>query len=207
MKHFVKKLLRSLAKFFCSACVVEGCNRAVRFWVTNAYAKRFQSVGERFHLGKNPTFRGQQYISVGDDFSAGDGLLIEAWDSYQEQRFAPQIRIGNSVNCSNYVQISAIDSVTIGNNVLMGQCVYISDNSHGKWDTEDLKLPPAQRPLVSKGPVHIGNNVWLGRCVTVLSGVTIGDNCVIGANSVVTKDIPANCMAAGAPAKVIKHIS
>lgn len=206
MKRFVKKLLYSLTRFFCSAYIVEGCSRIVRFWVTNAYAKRFRSVGDRLHLGKNPSFRGQQYISVGDDFSAGDGLLMEAWDAYRDQTFTPQICIGNGVNCSNYVQISAIDRVTIGDHVLMGQCVYISDNNHGKWNAEELRLPPTQRPLTSKGPVSIGNNVWLGRCVTVLSGVTIGDNCVIGANSVVTKDIPPNCMAAGVPAKVVKRL-
>lgn len=203
----VKKLLRAIAGCLYSIRLAEFCSRMVRFLTANAYAKRFRSVGEDFHLGKNPSFRGQQYMHIGDDFSAGDGLLIEAWDSYCGQRFTPEIFIGDHVNCSNYVQISAIDNVTIGNNVLMGQCVYISDNSHGKWEREDIELPPAQRPLTSKGPVHIGNNVWIGRCVSVLSGVTIGDNCVIGANSVVTRDVPANCMAAGVPAKVIKRLS
>ena len=69
-----------------------------------------------------------------------------------------------------------------------------------------IGVPPARRKLDSKGPVMVGDNVWIGRCTTILSGVDIGDNCIIGANSVVTGDIPANCVAAGCPAKVIKRL-
>jgi maltose O-acetyltransferase len=58
----------------------------------------------------------------------------------------------------------------------------------------------------AKGPVIVGNNVWLGRNVAVLPGTTIGDGSVIGANSVVSRDIPPNCFAAGAPARVIRKL-
>ena len=82
----------------------------------------------------------------------------------------------------------------------------ISDNAHGKNIIEQLKLPPRQRPLYTKGPVVIGNNVWIGNNACILSGVTIGDGAVIGANSVVTHDVPAYSVAAGIPAKIIKQL-
>ena len=69
-----------------------------------------------------------------------------------------------------------------------------------------IDIPPAKRSLTSKGPVKIGKNVWVCRQVTILSGVSIGENSIIGANSVVNKDIPPNCVAAGNPAVVVKTI-
>ena len=78
--------------------------------------------------------------------------------------------------------------------------------SHGILSLENANIPPSKRQLVSKGEIVIGNNVWLGDKVTILGGVHIGDNVIIGTNSVVTKDIPANAMAAGVPARVLKQI-
>ena len=93
----------------------------------------------------------------------------------------------------------------IGDNFLSGKWVTIVDNGHGETNQELLESP-SQRKLFSKGPVIIGKNVWLGDKVTVLPGVTIGDGVVVGANSVVTKDIPAYSVACGNPAKVIKTL-
>ena len=68
-------------------------------------------------------------------------------------------------------------------------------------------MHPEDQPLYSKGVVTIGNNVWIADKVTILSGVTIGDNSMIGANAVVTHDIPSGVIAAGVPARVIRQIS
>ena len=68
-------------------------------------------------------------------------------------------------------------------------------------------MHPEDQPLYSKGVVTIGNNVWIADKVTILSGVTIGDNSMIGATAVVTHDIPAGVIAAGVPARVIRQIS
>ncbi|MNY78908.1 Galactoside O-acetyltransferase [compost metagenome] len=68
-------------------------------------------------------------------------------------------------------------------------------------------MPPAKRRLYSKGPVIIEDNVWLGEGVVVLPGVTIGENSIVGANAVVTKSIPKNCVAGGNPARIIREIS
>ena len=83
--------------------------------------------------------------------------------------------------------------------------VYISDHSHGNISSEDLKIPPAQRPLFSK-PVYIGKNVWIGEGSCILPGVTLGDNVIVGANAVVTHSFPNNCVIAGVPAQIIKKL-
>jgi acetyltransferase-like isoleucine patch superfamily enzyme len=81
---------------------------------------------------------------------------------------------------------------------------FITDSAH-RFD-EPIK-PVTWQGFTTKGPTRIGNNVWCGANVVVTSGVTIGDRCVIGANSVVTTDIPAFSIAAGAPARVIRTIT
>lgn len=172
----------------------------------------FQSIKNQFkNLGSNLSinypfmFKGMDNISIGDDFYSGPNLTIEAWKSYQNDDFSPEIKIGNGVSLLNDCQISCSNKICIGNNVLIGRYVFITDNYHGKSSSEDLMIPPGRRRLYSKGPVVIEDNVWIGRGVSILSGVTIGHSSVVGANSVVTHDIPPNCLAVGSPAKVINR--
>ena len=90
----------------------------------------------------------------------------------------------------------------------MASHVYISDNSHGSYSGDendtDPTIPPIKRSYYV-APVKIGNRVWLGEGVIVMPGVTIGDGAIIGAHSVVNKSIPSNCIAVGAPAKIVKQ--
>ena len=166
--------------------------------------KRFKRVGVGSGVLELPYVKGYDRISLGNHFFCGKDVRFEAWSSYGEQHFSPEIIIGDNVTFTDRCYLSCIDRIEIGDGVLLGRDVFIADNSHG--DITMISLPPAKRPLTSKGAVIIGNNVWIGRQVTILSGVTIGDNSIIGANSVVNRDIPANCVAAGNPAKVVKEI-
>lgn len=167
----------------------------------------FKHIGIGSSVCNIPKIQGAKYIEIGNEFFAGFDVRLEAWDAYGEQRYYPKIRIGDNVAFTDRSYLSCIDRIEIGSGTLLGRDVFIADNSHGSTDSVALGVPPAKRPLTSKGPVIIGNNVWIGRQCTILSGVTIGDNAIIGANSVVTRDVPANCVAAGNPAKVIKYLT
>lgn len=122
----------------------------------------------------------------------------------KEQGVIPEIRIGDGCMIGQYNHITAVRRIIIGNNLLTGRFVLITDNSHGGINREELKIHPAKRDLSSKGEVVIGNNVWIGDKVSILPGVHIGDGCIIGSNSVVTHDFPAFSVIAGSPARLIK---
>jgi acetyltransferase-like isoleucine patch superfamily enzyme len=166
----------------------------------------FASLGEGSNVPAPFIVMNAKYMSVGKGFSTLHNLRIEAWDEFAGEQFSPKIIIGDNVIFNSDVHIGCIDRVEIGDNALLASRIFICDCSHGDITTEALQLPPAKRPLVSKGPVIIGKNVWIGEGVSILSGVTIGDNCIIGANAVVTKSLPANSVAGGIPCKILKQL-
>ncbi len=149
--------------------------------------------------------RGAKYIKWGNNFTSGVNLRIDA-DPLNFVTFSPVLEIGNNVQVNDYVHIGAVEKVIIGNNVLIASKVFISDHNHGNYNgllQSSPKVEPRKRPLFAKAVV-IEDNVWIGEQVSVLPGVTIGEGSIIGANSVVSKNIPANSIAIGSPAKVIK---
>lgn len=166
------------------------------------------------HLGRNSVIGrscrlwggGQKHIRIGDDTIIQRHTILGCWTSYHEQAFSPSITIGNHCNIGEYCHITAINKIVIGDGLLTGRFVLISDNSHGGLSKEEAPVPPASRKLVSKDEVIIGNNVWIGDKATILAGVHVGDNAIIAANAVVTEDVPANCIVAGVPAKIIKRL-
>jgi len=158
-------------------------------------------------LGRNPRIAGVRSIRLGPNFSAADGLWLEAVTEYCGYRYTPQLTIGANCNLSSYVHIACTNRVTIGDGLLSGSGVMISDHAHGQYRGADQTGPesrPAMRRLSNDGVVTIGRNVWLGDGVVVLAGAEIGDGVIIGANSVVNGPIPPNTIAVGAPAKVVR---
>ena len=114
-----------------------------------------------------------------------------------------ELFIDNGVIIGHYAHIFATKCIHICGNVLIADHVYISDNIHGY---EKVNVPIKDQPIVQKNEVRIGENSWLGENVCVI-GARIGRNCIVGANSVVTHDIPDYCVAVGSPAKVIKKFN
>lgn len=167
--------------------------------------KKMKHVGRNVFFSKDAYIVGGKYIEIGDDFSAFSNLRLEAIDKYLHCSYQPFIKIGNNVSFGNDCHIGCINEIIISDGVLLGSHVLINDHSHGKTDFISSQRP-ADRELVSKGPIHIAKNVWICDGVCVLPSVSIGENAIIGANAVVTKDVPANCVAAGNPAKVIKYL-
>ena len=110
--------------------------------------------------------------------------------------------IGKCFNMNSYSRIVAHDKIIIGNNVTIGQFVAILDHDH-KYEVkgEDLQLTGFKT-----APVKIGNNVWIADKCTILKGVTIGNNVVVGANTLIHKDIPNDVVVGGNPFKILKRI-
>ena len=109
------------------------------------------------------------------------------------------IRVGKNVFINTGCTMQDQGGIVIGNGVLLGHRCTIATLNHD--------MDPARRQDLLPAPVHIGDNVWIGANVTILPGVTIGENAVVAAGAVVAKDVPANMVAAGVPAKVIRSVT
>jgi acetyltransferase-like isoleucine patch superfamily enzyme len=114
-----------------------------------------------------------------------------------------RIRIGSGTFLNVAVMVAALELVEIGDHCMFANGCLVTDSDH-RFD--DPERPVPWQGFDSKGPTRIGDNVWCGAGVVVTSGVTIGERAVIGANSVVTGDIPPFSVAAGAPARVLRTI-
>jgi acetyltransferase-like isoleucine patch superfamily enzyme len=132
----------------------------------------------------------------------GEGTLLEphVWLTADGDA---RIRIGQGSFLNIGVMVAAAELVEIGDHCMFANGCFVTDSNH-RFD--DPNRPITWQGFTSKGPTRIRDNVWCGANVVVTSGVTIGERCVIGANSVVTEDIPPHSIAAGAPAKVLRRV-
>lgn len=206
MKFLIEKLFSFLVIFYpprLNALFSSLKQRLYTAWIK----RQLGQVRGKIAINKGLTLVGGKYISIGENVYIAKNCILTAWDKYLGRDFTPKIEIGSNVSLGEYNHITAINEVKIGNGVLTGRWVTVTDNAHGDIDMNSLKLKPSDRPLVTKGPVVIGDRVWIGDKVTILPGVTVGEGSVIGANAVVTKDIPPYCIAGGNPAKIIKQIN
>ena len=133
-------------------------------------------------MGENSSLIVKSYFSIysGSRVSINQGASLILGSGF----------INNNLNLACYEKIEIGNKVAISENV----CIRDSDG-HNIFTSKHIKTQP----------VKIGDKVWIGMNVTILKGVTIGDGCIIAAGSVVNKDIPANCLAGGVPAKILKY--
>lgn len=115
-----------------------------------------------------------------------------------------RISIGEGTFLNVGVMVAAVELVEIGAHCMLANGCFVTDGNH-RFDDPDKPVP--WQGFTTKGPTRMGDNCWLGANVVVASGVTIGERSVIGANSVVTHDIPPYSIAAGAPAKVLRAVT
>lgn len=174
------------------------------YWIKNSIGH----VGESTIIEKPCKIMGggNKNISIGSQTCIQAYSVLGCWAEHNKKHYNPSIIIGEKCSIGEYNHLSSINNITIGDGLLTGRFVIISDNSHGRFSAEDLRIIPGQRELFSKGGIVIGNNCWIGDKATILGGVTIGNNVIVAANSVVTKSIPDNCIVAGVPAKIIKQL-
>jgi acetyltransferase-like isoleucine patch superfamily enzyme len=151
--------------------------------------------------------RNKSNIYLGKGLTTGVGCRIEAFPALKK---GIVLKLGNNIQMNDYVHITAMENVSIGNNVLLASKIYISDCVHGSYagneNDSNPNIAPSKRQLFSK-PVILEDNVWLGEFVSVLPGVKIGKGTIVGANSVVSKSLPEYVIAIGSPAKPIKKFN
>ena len=163
---------------------------------------------ESISLGSGCRIRGLSRLQIGHAFKALNNLWLEAVERDRAGNlYNPSLTIGNDVVFGFGVHVAATNRVHIGNDVLVGSHVFITDHNHGIYKGAGQSSPfepPANRRLTSDAETVIEDNVWIGDGVVILPGAHIGMGSIIGANSIVNGTIPPHCMAAGTPARPIK---
>ena len=157
---------------------------------------------------------GSDRIYVGDNVKIGPGSILKAQNKYpgswmkhpegnhKMQEFDSSITIGNRVTATGGLQIVAFDKITIEDEVLFASNIFICDGFHS-YDRPDI--PYKYQGISNIKQITIKYGSWIGQNVVIMPGVTLGEMSIIGANSVVTRDIPPRCIAVGSPAKIIKR--
>jgi acetyltransferase-like isoleucine patch superfamily enzyme len=146
----------------------------------------------------------REHLSVGRNTIIRPDSYLCPLRMYREQQFSSYISIGNNVYIGDHAFFVAIHSITLEDGCVVSENVYITDNAHG---LHPERGPIMEQPLESKGPVHIGRNSFIGYRACIMPGVTLGEHCIVGANSVVTRSFPGYSMVAGCPARLIKSYS
>lgn len=182
----------------------------------------FSLAGVRF--GKNLQVFNKVYligkgnISIGDDFFFTSGSCINSiCRNIRGAMYVPlpesQIKIGDRVGISSAC-LWANERITIGNDVnIGGDCLIIDNDAHPHNYMKRRKVyveevgKEAYYRIIPTAPVEIGDDVWIGARCQILKGVHIGERSIIAAGSVVTKDVPADCIAGGNPCKVIRRLN
>lgn len=158
----------------------------------------FKSFGRNTHIVRPLRIVGGRYTVIGNNVTLQVGAYLA---TITDVKPSPLLQIDSGCMLGHHMHIICSSKIHIGEKVLMADKVYISDNLHSY---KNIEIPVMDQPLVQLKDVEIGSGTWVGENVCII-GASIGKNCVIGANSVVTKDIPDYTVAVGAPAKPIKR--
>jgi acetyltransferase-like isoleucine patch superfamily enzyme len=161
----------------------------------------FKALGKKSYIDDSLHIMGKKNISLSNNVFVGYKSWLAAIPHTNSQ--VCELLIGSGTRIGNFNHIYATRSIIIGNNVLTADKVYISDNMH---NYEDISIPIIHQNIKQLKTVVIKDGAWIGENVCII-GANVGKNTVIGANSVVTKDIPDYCVAVGSPAKIIKRFN
>ena len=146
---------------------------------------------------------GKNYIHYGKGLTIGRYGRI---DIVVDETAKKKLIIGENCTFGDMLQISVHENINIGNHLLAASRIFITDGNHGDYSSQNPSVPTEipQNRILSSIPVKIGNNVWIGENVSILAGTTIGNGCVIGANTVVKGKFPDNCIICGNPGRIVK---
>lgn len=177
-------------------------NRVLNFFQSRLYyffnKNKYRFLSSKAQIQKLLRVDGKENISI------HKGVIIQkmTWIAAMPLTKAEKchLSIGEGTVIGHFNHIFATGEIEIGKNVLTADKVFISDNKH---DYRQTNIPILSQGIIQLPKVTIGDGSWIGENVCIM-GASVGRNCVIGANSVVTRDIPDYCVAVGSPAKVIK---
>ena len=153
-------------------------------------------------LGKHCLIEADKNLFIGSNSTIGPGSELLVYRSHFSRPLDSELHIGKHVRITARCRITCAGRITIEDDVLVGPDVFITDHNHGIDPEAEGGYSPQDITIRN---VAIEQGVWLGQRVCILPGATIGAHSIIGANSVVTRDIPPYSIAVGAPAGVIKH--
>ncbi len=162
---------------------------------------KYGKLGKGSIIDKGTVIIGKKNIFIGQAVHLQEGARIEAVISFGDMEHKPVIEIGNRCGIGPNLHMSCAKEIVIEDDVLISSNVLITDINH---DFRMINHVPLKQPLEVKA-VHIGTASFIGSGARILPGVHIGKHCVVGANAVVTKDVPDYSVVAGIPAKVIKR--
>jgi acetyltransferase-like isoleucine patch superfamily enzyme len=180
------------------------------------YPRMFKKVGRGFIIGRNVVIRHPYNITIGNNVTIDDNCLIDGRGGegiiFEDgviinrncmiQAKNGHIKLGERTSIGSNSVIVSMSGVEIGKAVLTAGNCYISA---GAYKFDDLETPIMDQQAFSKGPIIIGEHSWFGTGVTVLDGVKIGKGVVIGASSVVNKNVGDNIIAVGIPARFVRY--
>jgi len=174
-----------------------------------SYYHEFANIGKGARLGRFVRIDSPDCVSIGSNVYIGDYTWISSPKlNYQRdeppKELHPRINIRDGTYIGRFTTIACISKIDIGKKVMFSDRCYIGDCYHG-YRKKDI--PIIDQYLYSPGPIGVGDGTWIGINVSILPKVTIGKQCIVGANSVVTKNIPDYHIAAGNPAEVIRRIA
>jgi len=184
------------------------------------YPLIMKQVGKGVIIGRNVVLRHSYQIILEDNVTIDDNCVIDARGGGDDGIIIKNnvlinrncmllakngaINIGDHSSLGSNTVIVSMDGVQIGNSVLMAGGCYLSA---GAYRFDDLDKPVMDQEAYTKGPIRIGSGAWIGTRVTILDGISIGKNAVVGASALVITDVPDYTVAVGIPAKKIKSIS
>lgn len=175
------------------------CAKLKTRWV---YFFLFGSVGRGAWIKKPEQIFGASRLHIGAEARIEKGAILYAVKRYAGKDYDGRIEIGKNTFANRNFNATSAFGIKIGDEVAFGPNVFLADFDHG---FEDFNMGRINTDLVSKGPISIGYRCWIGANVYIGSGVDLGEYCVVGANSVVTKSFPAFSIIAGSPAKLIRQ--
>lgn len=162
---------------------------------------RWRVIKQGGYAAKSLRVTNQRFIHIGKGVKIKKGYRIECYPKFAGVELLPNIVIEDGVNIGNFLTILGGATIQIGKDTILAGNVTLVSENHGT-DPES-NIPYHAQPL-STGDIFIGEGCWLGQNVCILPNVTIGKKCIIATSSVVTRNIPDYCIAAGVPARIIK---